>query len=305
MRVVFFGIYRIGLESLKALLDRRIDIVAVVTKPSSLEDVQPVLAAARQQQLPLYAPDTPRDDNFVQQIHEWSPDLIVVAGYHKILPKALLEIPRWGAINLHLSLLPQYRGPCPWKWAIVKGETVTGTTVVMMSQKVDAGAILAQQPSQIDEADTGESLFERLSVSGSRLLADTIEAIQAGTETLFPQEEALANYQSAPTEGDARIQWSKSASCVRNLVRGFFPRPGAWTCYAGVPLVIRKASFKEGHSSSRPGTIIEVFADSFWVATGNGIVALEEIAWKGQRSEDAALLKNRSMQRGTCFEDGL
>src|SRR5262245_23654959 len=144
MKVVFFGIYRLGVEALAELVKRGIDIAAVVTKAGTPTDPQPVAEAARQYQLPCLLVQSPRDSRFLEAITELAPELIVVAGYHRILPKALLDIPRRGAVNLHPSLLPQYRGPCPWKWTIVNGETITGATVHVVSEKVDAGDILAQ-----------------------------------------------------------------------------------------------------------------------------------------------------------------
>lgn len=303
MRVILFGIYKIGVESLAALLERRIEIVGVVTKPSTPEERQPVATAAARYQIPCFAPESPGDPAFLKQIDDLAPDLIVVAGFHKIFPKALLEIPRRGAINLHLSLLPRYRGPCPWKWALVNGETVTGATVIMLSTKVDCGDILAQLETPIADADTGESLFERLSVLGSRLLAETTEAFQAGPVTRQPQDERLASYQSAPTDEQARIHWGKSAGTIRNLVRGFYPRPGAWTTYAGNPLVIGKVSLKEGKSESRPGTVVKVLPDGIVVATGDGLIAIHDLTPKEQPNRKGNLWPKLLIRPGTCFEE--
>lgn len=304
MKVVLFGIYKIGVQTLGALLKRRIEIACVVTKPSTPEERQPVADEARQNQLPVLAPQSPRDPGFLEQIRELAPDLFVVGGYHKIFPNELLNIPPLGAINLHLSLLPRYRGPCPWKWAIANGEVLTGATVILLNPGVDDGDILAQLTTSIDDADTGESLFERLSVLGGHLAADTVDAIRAGTATRRAQDANLASYQSSPTDEDARIRWSQSSSSIRNLIRGFHSRPGAWTTYADVPLVIRKASLKEGITVNKPGTVIEVLPDSLLVSTGTGVLAIHEMILKGRTHAGGLLRDQLSIRCGARFEDG-
>lgn len=274
MRVLVFGIYKVGSDALHSLMRRGVDVVGVVTKSDSREE-QPVAVAARDRKLPLFIPDSPGEEPFIQQIALLKPDLIAVSGYHKIIPETVLSLPRLGVVNMHASLLPAYRGPSPWKWAIVRGETKTGVTVHVMSRKLDAGDILAQEEVEIGDADTGGSLFEKLCPIGAELLAKTVEAMATSSLPRIPQDERLASYDAAPKEEDARIRWRSSAQNVRNLVRGFHPRPGAWTSYQGARLEIQRASIEGRPTSDEPGTILDVSEHFFRVATGEGVLRIE------------------------------
>lgn len=274
MRVLLFGIYKVGSEALQSLIRRRMNVVGVVTKSDSKEE-QPVATVARHHQLPLLMPDSPSEEGFLRQVTLLSPDLIAVSGYHKIIPQAVLSIPRLGVVNMHASLLPAYRGPSPWKWAIINGEVKTGVTVHLMSRKVDAGDILAQEEIAIEDTDTGESLFEKLCPLGAELLARTIEAISLQPPIGTPQDERLASYYAAPTEANARIRWRSSARDIHNLVRGLHPRPGAWTSFRGVRFGIQTSWIEVSTESREPGTIVDVSGDSLKVATGNGLIRIQ------------------------------
>lgn len=275
MRVLFFGIYKVGSDSLQSLLRRRVNLVGVVTKSDSKEE-QPVATVAAGHQLPLFMPDSPSVEDFLQQISLLSPDLIAVSGYHKIIPQSVLSLPRLGVVNMHASLLPAYRGPAPWKWAIINGEVKTGVTVHLMTRKLDAGDILAQQEIAIDDTDTGGSLFEKLCPVGAELLAKTIEAISIQPPVGTPQDESRASYYPAPKDADARIRWKSSARDIHNLVRGLHPRPGAWTSFQGVRLGIERTWIEAATGSHQPGTIIEVSGDCLRVSTGNGVIRIQQ-----------------------------
>lgn len=284
MRIVFVGIYKIGVEALTALVARQANLVAVVTKPSTPSETQPVAVAARSLGLQMHEPESPRESAFLDAMRALEPELIVVAGYHKMFPHELLALPRLGVINLHLSLLPKYRGPAPWKWAIANGETISGATVVTMVDKADAGDILGQRSCAIHDDDTGETLFERLSVLGGKLLAETMELYVQGSATRIRQNETQASYQSAPTEEDARIDWTQSAVAIRNRVRGFHPRPGAWTRLGDVAVTLRKVALHSAMADAPPGTIVAIDADRVLVATGEGVLALEEYVGRATTS---------------------
>src|SRR5262245_58139725 len=188
-RLLLFGLDELGFRSLEALATRKLRVVGVVTKPEPALEAQPLVRLARALEVPVFAPDVPRDVHFLREAVALSPDLIAVAGYHKILPPALLRLPRRGVINLHGSLLPEYRGPCPWKWAIRNGEKKTGATVQRMAEKLDRGDILAQCELPIDPEDTGESLFLKISAVAGPLLARTVEDLAAGTVVPRAQDE--------------------------------------------------------------------------------------------------------------------
>jgi methionyl-tRNA formyltransferase len=211
-----------------------------------------------------------------------APDLIAVAGYHRILPAALLQLAPRGAINLHGSLLPEYRGPCPWKWALVNGETKTGVTVQRMEATLDRGDLLAQSEFRIDPQDTGESLFMKICAVGGPLLARTIEGLVAGTIVPRAQDEKKASYQGYPTDDDTRIRWDWTAERIRNLVRGFCPRPGAWSAFGSTRIPIREAIPIEGPLAPVPGMILGRLEEAILVSTGRGNVAIPEFHLDGK-----------------------
>jgi methionyl-tRNA formyltransferase len=273
-RVLLFGIYELGFRSLEAMIGRGLNVVAVVTKPEGLLEAQPVTRLAREAGLPVLAPETPRDADFLRQARQLKPDLIAVAGYHKILPPALLRLPPRGVLNLHGSLLPRYRGPCPWKWAILNGETRSGATVQRMTEELDRGDLLSQRELLVDPQDTGETLFLRISALAGPLLAETVESYLGGRVSFRKQDEQRATYQGYPTDEDARICWEWNAERIRNHVRGLCPRPGSWTQYGGKRVRIRKAALAEGPMSQLPGMILGRTEDSLLVSTGRGNLSI-------------------------------
>ena len=281
-RILLFGLYDLGFRALEALQDRALTVVGVVTKPESALELQPLARLTRKLGLPLLAPESPRATPFLREATALVPDLIAVAGYHRILPPALLRLPPRGVINLHGSLLPAYRGPCPWKWAILNGETKTGATVQRMAAELDRGDILAQSELPIDPEDTGESLFRKICAVAGPLLARTIEDLVAGAIVSRPQDEAKATYQGYPTDDDARIRWEREAEQIRNLVRAFRPRPGAWTPYGGKRVHVGRAVAVDGPLAHAPGMILGRLDDSLLVSTGRGNLAISGLSVDGE-----------------------
>lgn len=275
LRILFFGIYDIGVCSLSALFEGGYNVIGVVTKPSSEYDSQPVAALAREHKLTLFEPVTPRQSQLITAVSKLQPDLIVVCGYHKRIPKSLLDIPKLGAINLHDSLLPKYRGPNGTKWAIVNGERVTGPTVHFMTENFDSGPILAQSKVTISADDTGHTLFKKISTAGASLVLQTVRSIQDGTATSHPQNEEFASYFSYPTQEDTRIDWSRSAKDLLNLIRAFNPRPGAWCVLNDVKIRVHKASLSHLSESVEPGKIIDCAKDSLTLSTSSDPLCIQ------------------------------
>jgi methionyl-tRNA formyltransferase len=302
-RILLFGIYELGFRSLEAMLTRRLNVVGIVTKPDGLLEAQPVTRLARDQALPVLAPESPREGGFLRQVRLLQPDLIAVAGYHKILPPGLLRLPPLGVLNLHGSLLPRYRGPSPWKWAILNGETRSGATVQRMAEELDRGDILSQRELPIDPQDTGETLFLRISALAGPLLAETVEEVLAGKAVPCKQDEQRATYQGYPTDEDARICWEWNAERIRNQVRGLCPRPGAWTQYGGKRIRVRKAALAEGPMSQVPGMILGRSEDSVLVSTGRGNLSISAMTAEGDdASAVAQALWVIGMIPGTFFD---
>jgi len=289
MKVLLIGIYALGAQALAGLLRRGFEIVGVVSKADQGPGQRALLDLVRQSQLPLLTPENPREPSFLNSVEKLIPDVIVVAGYHLRIPNRILNLPRLGILNVHLSLLPRYRGPSPWKWAILRGETKTGVTVHVMTPRFDQGAILAQKECPISDEETGESLFVRLSTLGAELLPEVLEQIRTGTSNRRPQDEGQASYDPALTDDDARIRWQRSASEIRDQIRGLHPRPGAWTTWDGTRIRILRASLGGlSPSENPPGTILDSNG-TMAIVTGSGTLNVQE--W---RNDQPALSRSPS-----------
>jgi methionyl-tRNA formyltransferase len=281
-RIVLIGLYQLGARSLEALLARGLEVVGVVTKPDPRVEEEPLARLARSRGIPVFLPARPGEPGFVEQVRGLRPEVLVVTGYHKVLPAKLLAIPPRGVLNLHGSLLPRHRGPVPWKWAILNGESVGGMTVQVMGAELDRGPLLAQESCPIAPDDTGETLFAKLCLLAGPLLARTLPAFLDGNLTPVAQDERQATYEGYPTEDDACISWEWEAERILNLIRGLSPRPGAWTCFRGMKLRVRKAVRAEESPSRDPGLILHQSGGTVVVATGKGNLLLSEISVDGE-----------------------
>jgi methionyl-tRNA formyltransferase len=298
-QVLLFGLYELGLRALESMAARGLDLVGIVTKSEPIVEAQPFVRLARAMGHPVFTPESMRDAEFLRQIRRLAPDVIAVAGFHKMLPRELLRIPPRGVVNLHGSLLPQYRGPCPWKWAIMNGEKTLGASVHWMTEEVDRGDILAQQEVAIEPRDTAESLFHKICAVGGPLLARTVEDLEAGRVQPRVQDHRRASYYGVPSDEDCRIRWEWSAERICNRVRGLCPRPGAWTQYGGKRVRVRKAEPAEGPLGPVPGMILGRCADSLIVSTGRGNVSIGALSVEG---EEAYSLWAIGLVPGTFFD---
>jgi len=275
--LLFFGIYQLGVEALTALVAAGYDIAGVVTSPDRAEETQPVAILADELNLPLFRPSALASPETIADLSSLSPCLMTVAGYHQKIPQELLGLPSLGAINLHGSLLPRYRGPTPWKWAILHGEQEIGATAHVMTTGIDRGDILGQVVVSIADDDTGETLFRKIAAAGAPLLADVVGQVLGGTARPRPQDEALASYFAAPSDEDCRIDWTQDAASIRNLIRGLNLRPGAWTVVAGHRWRVLTATFCPQASAAEPGTLLEMTPQGWRVATGTQDLWLKDL----------------------------
>jgi methionyl-tRNA formyltransferase len=304
-RILLIGLYKLGHLSLEAMLRRGMDVIGVVTKSDPLLDGEPLACLTRSRGLPLLVPPGPRDPAFVKRVKALHPDLIAVAGYHRLLPPRLLALPPRGVLNLHGSLLPRHRGPVPWKWSILNGETVTGMTVQVMSRRLDEGPILAQEACPILRDDTGDSLVSRLCVLGGPLLARTVEDFLAGRLVPRPQDEGDASYEGYPDDEDARICWEWEAERIRNLVRALASRPGAWTTCGGTRIRVRAADAAEERSEQGPGVVLRHSDRATLVSTGAGVLALSGISIDGETTIlGPRRLESFGLRPGACLGTG-
>jgi methionyl-tRNA formyltransferase len=242
LRVVFMGTAELSCASLRALCESPdYQVVAVVTQPDRPKgrdlklQPSPVKELALSVNLPVLQPERARAEDFLAELRAGQPDLIAVAAYGQILPQSILDLPRYGCLNVHTSLLPKYRGAAPIQWAILNGEAETGVTIMKMNAGLDTGDILAQEKTEILPADNGETLHDRLAGLGARLLVATIPGYVAGWIQSRPQPTEGASYAPKIKKQDGQIDWHQPAQSIWNRVRGLTPWPGAFTFIPGHP----------------------------------------------------------------------
>jgi len=246
MRIIFMGTPEFALPSLKAILESKHELVAVVTQPDKPKGrgrqttPSPVKEFSIENHLQVLTPDNLKSDDFASELKNLNPDLVVVVAF-RILPEKVFAIPPLGTINLHASLLPLYRGAAPINWAIIKGEIRTGVTTFFIRKRVDTGDIILQKELEIDPEETYGELSQRLSILGSELLLESIDLIEKGEVRPLPQSDTEATSAPKITPELCRIDWSKPAAEIKNLIRGLSPVPGAHTFYKGKLLKLFKA----------------------------------------------------------------
>ena len=284
MRLVFMGTPDFASASLEALLRSDDSVVGVVTQPDrpkgrgQIFTPSPVKLLAQRAQIPLLQPLKMKDPEFFHALAGWSPDLIAVAAFGRILPPAILSLPPRGCINVHGSLLPKYRGAGPIQWAIVNGETETGITTMLMDEGMDTGAMLLQEALPITPDDTAGTLSPRLAALGGRLLVETIARLKAGTLVARPQDSSRATLAPLLKKEDGAIDWALPATALANRVRGLSPWPGAHIRMAGGDRwTICRALALPGPVTEPPGVIVAITNEAIHVATGDGILAVMEL----------------------------
>ncbi len=283
MQILFMGTGGFAVPSLNSLISSAHQVVGVVTQPDrpSGRDRQlkpsPVKAAAFAAGLPIYQPEKVRAEDFVVTVVRMAPDAIVVASFGQLIPKAILEIPRFGCVNVHSSLLPKYRGAAPIHYALFNCESVTGVTTMLMDPGLDTGPILLQREVEILPDDDQGSLESRLSEVGAELLLETLAGVENGSINPLPQDDSKATLAPSVKREDCEIRWSESAESVCGRVRGCSPRPGAFTHWNGSVLKVWLAAPIESDAAGEAGEVLSVGADGIVVATGEGAVLLTDV----------------------------
>jgi methionyl-tRNA formyltransferase len=302
VRIVFGGTPDVAVPSLDALADSHHELVAVVTRPDAPSGrgkkltASPVAQRAAELGIEVLKPQRPRDEEFVTRLSELAPECCPVVAYGALLPQRVLDIPRHGWVNLHFSLLPAWRGAAPVQHAILAGDQITGATTFRIVLELDAGPVFATVTEQIRPSDTAGALLHRLSLSGARLLVDTLDGIQDGTLTATPQPEADAqvSYASKINVEDARIDWTQPAEVLDRLIRACAPAPGAWTTFRGERFKINSALISETVLS--PGAL-QISKRAVRVGTATEALELDEIQAQGKKPMAAA-----DWARGVTFE---
>ena len=307
MRIVFMGTPDFAVGSLQALCESgKHEILAVVTQPDRPKGrgnkllQTPVKEYALAQGLTVYQPQKVKTPEFVELLHGLQPELIVVAAFGQFLSKEILELPKYGCINVHASLLPKYRGAAPIQYAIIKGEKESGVTIMQMDIGMDTGAMLDKVVVPIAENTTMGELHDALREQGATLLLQVIDKIATGTAVAEPQDDAQATYATLLDRSMEHIDWSKTAQEVHNLIRGFNPAPSTFTKLPnGKSLKIWGSKMTGKSSAAAAGTVIETGKHSFFVACGEGVLEITEVQPESKKRMPAQVFLNgRGVQEG-------
>lgn len=292
MRIVFMGTPEFACPTLRTLIERGEQVVAVVTQPDRPKGrgqqtlPPPVKLLAQLHGIPVLQPVKVRHPDAIEEIRGLKPDLIVVIAFGQILPKALLEIPGKGCINVHASLLPRYRGAAPLNWCIINGERETGVTTMLMDVGLDTGDMLLKRTTPIDPDEDTLSLHDRLSRIGAELLAETIDLAAQGRLAPEKQDDALTCYAPMLKKEDGLIDWGKDAPGIKNLVRGMTPWPGAYSYLDDKLLKVYRVQSASG--TGTPGEVLAAGRDGIEVACGEGSVIIHELQLEGKKRLPAA-----------------
>ena len=310
MKILFMGTPEISATCLKKLIDDKKNIVAVVTredKPRGRGKVMtptPVKALAIENGIPAYTPKTLKDGEFSKLLSEIAPDIILVVAYGKILPPEVINYPKYGCINLHVSLLPKYRGAAPMQRAIMEGESETGVTIMYMDEGLDTGDIITTERFPITETDDFESVHDRSAEIGARLLSETVDLIFEGKAVRTEQDSSLATYAKKVEKEDCKIDFSLDAAVVDRRIRGVTPIPGAFAYLNGKMLKICRE--RVVFMSGRPGEVIEVDSSGdgyITVACGKDAIRISSLIPEGKgRMSAGDFVRGRKIKLGDILE---
>lgn len=312
MKVVYMGTPDFAVPPLRALVKAGYEVVGVVTQPDKPKGRSktllppPVKEEALKYNIPVYQPLKVREPEFMETLKNLAPDVIVVAAFGQIIPKAILDLPEFGCLNIHASLLPKYRGAAPIQQAVINGDKEAGVTIMKMGTGLDTGDMISRASVLLAEDETGGSLFDRLSELGAELLIKTLPSVFDGTAVYEPQpEESPTPYAGMITKQMGLLDFQKDAETLERLVRGLNPWPSAYTYLNGKTLKIWKAAVeKSGSEPENPGTIIKADKDGIHVVCGQDILILQEVQLEGKKRMDAAaFLRGCHVEPGTMLLD--
>jgi len=295
MRILFMGTPDFALFSLRALVEAGENVIGVVTQPDKPKGrgyaltPPPVKVYAQEKGLPVYQPNTLRGDEFAALLEELAPELIVVVAYGKILPVNVLEYPKYGCINVHGSLLPEYRGAAPMQRAIIDGKRETGITTMVMADGIDTGDMLLRGKITIEENDNFETVHDKLGICGAEVLLETLKQLRAGSLQAIPQDEALATYAAKIEKEDCVLDFARPAQAVHDRIRGLSPIPLAFTHTPDGKMLKVIASERLNETFDAPaGTVVSLEGGKITVACKEGAIALLSVLPEGKKRMSAA-----------------
>jgi len=305
INMVFMGTPDLAATVLQALLDAEYSVSAVVTQPDKPKGrgkamaCSPVKELAVESGIPVLQPERAKDEAFIEELRAYNPDIIVVAAYGKILPKAILDMPKYGCINVHTSLLPDYKGAAPIQWAILNGEKETGVTIMYMDEGCDTGDIISAETLLIADDETGGSLHDKLAKLGGELLVRTLPSVLDGSCSRTPQEKGVGRYVSIIDKSLGNLNFACPAVELERYIRGLDPWPCAFTKLDGKLLKLWKAYVIDEETEETPGTVLAGDKKALRVATGDGILAVTELQPEGKRR-----MKTEEYLNGCAVEAG-
>lgn len=310
MKIVYMGTPDFAVPPLRALAEAGYEIAAVVTQPDKPKGRSkalmptPVKEEAMKHNILVYQPVKVKSPEFMEILEEIHPDMIVVAAFGQIIPKAILELPKFGCINIHASLLPKYRGAAPIQQAVIDGEKESGVTIMRMGTGIDTGDMISKIVVPLSEEETGGSLFDKLALAGAELLIKTLPAIADGTAVYEKQpEESPTPYAAMITKQMGCMDFNRSAVELERLVRGMNPWPSAYTHVNGKTLKVWKSEAAPSEKSGMaPGTILKADKTGIHVACGQGVLILKEVQLEGKKRMDTdAFLRGYRMEAGNVL----
>ncbi len=307
MDIVFMGTPDFAVPALKALIEKH-NVTAVISQPDRPKGrgkkllPTPVKAAAEESNIPVYQPEKIKDEKFTDFLETIKADIFVVAAYGQILSERILNIPKYGCINVHGSLLPEYRGAAPIQQSILDGRKKTGVTIMYMEKALDSGDMILKREVDITDDDTYGTLHDKMAIEGAKALIEAIDMIEKGTAKPEKQDDSLSSYAHMITKEMGRIDWSKSSEEIRNKIRGFNPVTGAYTSFNDEIIKIYAADIVSG-SDGKPGEIIAVDKKKgFTVRTGSGALLIREIQAKGGKKMNTAdYMRGHSIEKGNIL----
>ena len=308
MKIIFMGTPDFSVGTLEALIAAGHEVVLAVTQPDKPKgrghgmQFTPVKEVALKYNIPVFQPKKVRAPECIEELRKYEADVMVVVAFGQILPKEILEMTKYGCINVHASLLPKYRGAAPIQWAIIEGEEVSGVTTMQMDEGLDTGDMIQKTKIVLAKVETGESLHDKLAEAGAKLCVETLKAIEAGTATFEKQGETPTAYARMLDKKLGEIDWNRSAVSIERLIRGLNSWPSAYTNWEGKVMKIWEAEVAEvdGNDKTEAGTVVSVEKDSIHVMTGEGILKIKALQIPGKKRMDAgAFLRGYSVVKGT------
>ncbi len=292
MKIVYMGTPDFSVGALEALIQAGHEVTAVVTQPDKAKgrsgqmQCSPVKECAVRHGIPVFQPVKIKTPESMEELKKYEADIYIVAAFGQILSGEILEMPRFGCVNIHASLLPKYRGAAPINQCILDGERETGVTIMQMDAGIDTGDILTQKKVIIEDKETAQSLFDKLAQAGAELIVETLPMIEKGEITPVRQDERLASHVKMMDKSMGKIDWTQDAACIERLVRGLDPWPSAYTFCQGRSVKIWSSDALTAGHTEQPGTIVAVAKDSFDVACGKGVLRIYELQLEGKKRMD-------------------